>query len=122
MKTWKLAVVGSRDFNDAPFLFKKLDENIDRIEMIISGGCRGVDELSRQWAEKRGKAILIFYPRWYDEKGNFLKGAGFMRNKLIVDACDYLLALRINQSKGTTHSIELAKKAGKPSYVYDFVK
>ena len=110
----KTAVVGSRTWNNYKFLKEKLLEH--KVEFIISGGAAGADEQSRLFAKEFGLPILIFYPNW----NVYFKRAGFIRNKFIVENCDELIAFRVNLSKGTTHSIELAKQMNKKVFVYDF--
>ena len=58
----KIAVIGSRDFNDKERLFSILDKNYYKIEMIISGGAKGADELGRLYAQERGFPCMIYYP------------------------------------------------------------
>jgi ABC-type sugar transport system substrate-binding protein len=47
------------------------------------------------------------------------KAAGFIRNQDIVNACDRLIAFSHQDSRGTAHSIRLAREAGKPVIVID---
>lgn len=112
----KLAVVGSRDFDDYEFLKKIL--NYHPCTQIISGGARGADALARRYAIEHCISIKEFIPDW-DTHG---KSAGYLRNEQIVDACDELVAFCVMSSDGispgTKLSIELAEKAGKPVYKY----
>lgn len=102
----KLAVVGSRTFNDYELLKKELD-NIHKetpITLIISGGAKGADSLSERWAHENNIPTQIFKPMW--EK--FGKQAGFLRNKDIVLNSEQVLAMWDGVSKGTLHSINIA--------------
>ena len=110
----KTAVIGSRNFNNYSFLKEKLTEH--KVEFVVSGGAFGADQLSERYCKEFGLPILIFYPNW----NVYFKRAGFIRNKFIVENCDELIAFRVNLSKGTTHSIELAKQMNKKVFVYDF--
>lgn len=114
----KIAVVGSRQFKDKQFVFNKVtsifyNENHSSKPEFISGGALGVDS----WAEE---CILghtpkkIFKPEW--EK--YGKRAGFLRNELIINEADKIIAFWDGESKGTKHSIDLAIKAGKPIDIY----
>ena len=107
----KLAVVGSRDFDDYEFLKKILNHH--PCTQIISGGARGADTLARRYATEHGIPIKEFIPDW-NMHG---KSAGYLRNEQIVDACDELVAFD-GKSRGTQHSITLAEKASKPVYKY----
>jgi len=110
-----LAVVGSRKYRDRQCVFKKLDrihKNLG-IRLIISGGAQGPDSYSQEWAESRNVETCIFLPDWE----RFKKSAGFIRNADIVEACDRLLAFWDGESKGTKHSIDLARKKQRPRMI-----
>ncbi len=47
------------------------------------------------------------------------KRAGFARNQTIVDDCDEVLAWWDGKSRGTAHTIGMARKAGKPVTVHE---
>ena len=114
----KLAIIGSRDFNDydtlVDFLWRYKDsENIDS---IISGGAKGADLLGKKYAKDIGFYYVEFLPDW-DKYG---KAAGFIRNQQIVDACDEVIAFWDGKSKGTQDTINKAKKAKKPTFIVYF--
>jgi predicted Rossmann fold nucleotide-binding protein DprA/Smf involved in DNA uptake len=116
----KLAVVGSRSCKDKQIVFDFLDKNTANIKYIISGGADGPDEFSRAYCQEHGLPILIFYPEWYDKTGAFVKSAGFQRNQYIVDEADVVVAFWDGLSKGTAHSISIAKKQGKKVIIKTF--
>ncbi len=116
----KLAVVGSRSFTDRARLYKILDNNIDRIKMIISGGAKGVDSMATDWATERGIPFLVFPAKWRDKNGVFDRGAGMRRNWQIIRECNYCTALWDQKSVGTSHSIEIANTLKKPLRIYTF--
>lgn len=107
----KIAVIGSRTFNDYNLLEKEL--NIFRahlnINQIISGGAKGADSLAEKYAKNKKIETLIFKPDWK----KYGRGAGFVRNKLIIENCDYVVAFWDKKSKGTKNSLETAKKLNK---------
>ena len=80
---------------------------------FVSGGARGVDSFAESIVDSTVKKT-IFKPDW-DKYG---KSAGFIRNKLIIDEADMVLAFWDGSSKGTKHSIDLAIAAGKPLNIY----
>lgn len=104
----KLAVVGSRDFNDYELLKLKLDSIHKRkpITLIISGGAKGADKLSERWAKENNIETLIFIPDW----NKFGKKAGFLRNEDIIKNSDAVVAFWDGESRGTLSSINLAEK------------
>lgn len=114
----KIAVVGSRDFKDKEFVCQIISERFimccDYRATLVSGGARGVDSIAEEFANAHLIKTIIFKPDW-DKYG---KSAGFIRNKLIIDEADMVLAFWNGSSKGTKHSIDLAIKAGKPLNIY----
>lgn len=108
----RLAVVGSRGFNDYSFLAEILQWY--PIKQIISGAARGADALASRYASEHDIPLKEFPAEW-DRLG---KSAGFIRNKLIVEACDEVVAFWDGKSRGTKHTIDLADNSGKPVSVY----
>ena len=103
----KLAVVGSRGFDDYECLKRRLDQlqaQHGPISEIVSGGAKGADSLAERYAAENDIDTTIFHPDW-DKHG---RGAGFVRNVEIVDYCDKLFAFWDGESRGTKHSIDLA--------------
>lgn len=105
----KLAVIGSRTFNDYERLKKEIDTMIGDIEIIITGGALGADALASRYARENGISEKLYLPNWQ----LFGKSAGMLRNTSIVDNCDYLMAFWDGKSKGTKDSIDKAEKQGK---------
>lgn len=114
----KLAVVGSREFNDYELLKSKLDSIHKRksITLIVSGGAKGADSMSERWAKENNIETLIFIPDW----NKFGKKAGFLRNEDIIKNSDAVIAFWDEVSKGTKHSINLAKKYEKSCLIVKF--
>ena len=110
----KLAVIGSRTFNDYPLMEQILLDYIavhGPVSAIISGGAKGADTLAEKFAEDHSYNLkLIIYPADWFGLG---KSAGFVRNQQIVDACDSLIAFWDGKSPGTHHAIIRAAKMGK---------
>src|ERR1017187_3669809 len=117
-----VAVVGSRSLTDESLVYDFLNKKKDKIKLLCSGGAkRGADFIAHKWAKEVGFPILIFYPQWYNEDGEFVKSAGYARNYEIVAASDIIIAfLQAGGSKGTQHTIDIAKDLGKPCQVIEF--
>jgi len=111
----KIAVVGSRSFEDRQLLEEKLTTLEEPITEIISGGAPGADTLAQEWAEQHRIPVTVFQPDWK----KFGRAAGPQRNQLIISACDVCVAFWDGQSKGTKSSIDLSRKAGKKTIVID---
>jgi predicted Rossmann fold nucleotide-binding protein DprA/Smf involved in DNA uptake len=113
----KVAVVGSRNFNDYSYMHEVL-QSFDYLKFeiteIVSGGARGADSLAERYARENNLPMKVFAAEW-DKYG---KSAGYKRNKLIVDYADVVFAFWDGESKGTQHSINLAKEQGKLVNVY----
>ena len=108
----KVAIFGSRGFPDHEMV-RDYVYSLDETDTVVSGGARGVDQWVQIYAEERGLATRIFPADW----GQHGKKAGMLRNHDIVATCDRLVAFWDGKSNGTRHSIELARKAGKPALV-----
>lgn len=105
----KVAIVGSRDFPNLDAVTEYI-KTLDSDDVVVSGGAKGVDITAEIEAKRRGLRVEIFYPNW--EK--YGKSAGMIRNSLIVEHCDRLVAFQHSASRGTQNSIDKARKAGKP--------
>jgi len=104
----KVAVIGSRTFNDYEKVVSVLND-IPNITKIVSGGAKGADYLGEKYAYYNTIPKIIHLPEW-DKYG---KKAGFVRNKLIVDDADIVVAFWDGISLGTKSSIEYANKTSK---------
>lgn len=110
----KLAIVGSRTFNDYVLVRETLKDF--EIEEIVSGGAKGADRLAERYARDFGFPTKIFLPDWEGQG----KAAGFIRNKEIVDYSDGVIAFWDKKSKGTKNSIDLATQQNKLLKVIHF--
>jgi predicted Rossmann fold nucleotide-binding protein DprA/Smf involved in DNA uptake len=55
----KIAVIGSRDFNDYDFLSESL-KFLSSNDTIISGGARGADSLAERYAKENQINFVVF--------------------------------------------------------------
>lgn len=104
----KVAIVGSRGFSDlarvqqAVASLKQFDPQIT----IVSGGAKGVDKAAEDAARYLKLNTVIFPAEWHKHG----KQAGMVRNKLIVNEADHVIAFWDGKSKGTKNTIDLALK------------
>lgn len=112
----KVAVVGSRGFEDKALLFQTLDNlrdhynAFDQFDLIISGGVAGVDKLAEQYAKERHIKTKIFLPDY----AKHLRVAPIRRNAQIVEAADLIVAFWDGKSKGTGNTMKTAVKFKRP--------
>lgn len=106
------AIVGTRTFTDYNIFKQNLPDDID---IIISGGATGTDQLAERYAKEKAIPIIIHKPQW----NTYGKAAGPIRNKLIVDDADAVIAFWDYQSKGTKSSIDIANQLNKPIIIVD---
>ena len=114
----KLAIIGSRDFNDYFLLKKSILENYDitKIEYIVSGGAKGADSLGERFAREFKIKTIIHYPDW----NTYGRKAGFLRNAYIIRDATDIIAFWDGFSRETEHSLDLAEKHKKKIKVVRF--
>ena len=111
----KLMVCGSRSILDTAFIYNQIEsllteKNIKKEDLVlINGGAKGVDAIAAQWAQSNNVSIELYKPDW----AHYGRGAGIVRNKLMVEACDFCLIIWDGVSKGTKNDIELCNKTFK---------
>ena len=105
-----IAIVGSRNFyNIEKVMVKVFNKYVDEDDLVITGGAIGADTCAENEAKRRGIKVLIIPANWK----KYGKSAGYKRNILIVEKADLVIACWNSQhSKGTGHSIKLAKELG----------
>lgn len=109
----RYAVVGSRSCM-AESAIHRFVKSLDKRDTIVTGGAAGADKIAASAARAYGVGLLLHLPDWYTHG----KAAGPIRNELIVRDADALVAWWDGQSKGTAHSIALARKKGIPVTVH----
>jgi predicted Rossmann fold nucleotide-binding protein DprA/Smf involved in DNA uptake len=78
--------------------------------VVVSGGADGVDDAAATAARARGLEVVEYLPDYKMYNG---KLAPLVRNRLIVEDCDVLVAFPAPWSTGTWHAVRLAKDSGK---------
>jgi len=112
----KFAIIGSRTFTDYGLLQRILLKFNKDITEVVSGGAKGADSLGKKYAIENGLAFTEFKPDW--EK--YGKSAGYRRNVDIIENCDWVVAFWDGLSKGTAHSINIARNKRKPTIIIYF--
>ena len=114
----KIIIAGSREGFTIGEVYEAFLAAVERIGIkgvseVVSGTAKGVD--------KYGEAIALWhdipikrFPEDWDTHG---KKAGYLRSEEMAKYADALIAMSYNDSKGTQHMINLAKKHGLKVFV-----
>lgn len=128
----KLAIIGSRTFQDKNRLYFEINEfrKTNKVTEIISGGAKGADIFGENYADDFNIKKSIFKVNWKDmtppcirrtnSYGEYNSLAGINRNILIINACDIVFAFWDGKSPGTNDSIQKAKNQGKEVKIFNF--
>lgn len=107
-------VAGSRSCNDYKSVKTAIESCGWDISSIVSGAAKGVDLLGERYARENAYRIER-YPADWSKHG---RRAGFMRNEIMGNNADALVAIWDGISSGTRHMIEYAQSKGLLTYVY----
>lgn len=109
----KVIIAGSRTVKDGNLVAEAIKESKFKISTVLCGGARGADMLGKSWAE--GKNIPVDdYPANWTKYGN---AAGILRNIVMANNAEALIAIWDGKSSGTRHMIDEAKKRNLKVYV-----
>lgn len=121
----KIAIVGSRKFKNYSQLQRIADTFVGPDDWVVSGGALGADSMAQRFVKERGNTIVIIYPKWrniVDGKSIYDAGAGFKRNKRIVEEADVVLAFYQKdnfQQGGTANTATWARILEKELHEYE---
>lgn len=107
-------IAGSRDITDYDIIEDACASCPWEITRVVSGTARGVDRLGERWAKERHIPIDKYPADW----DTYKKAAGYIRNKLMADNSEALVAIWDGVSPGTKHMIDLARKANLHIYIH----
>lgn len=105
----KVIIAGSRD----NITYEDVIEAINRFQSkniteVVSGTARGVDRFGEELAQ-RNSCLVKQFPADWDTYG---KKAGYLRNTIMANYADALIAIWDGESRGTKHMIDEATKLG----------
>jgi threonine/homoserine efflux transporter RhtA len=104
----KVIIAGSRDITSMQCVNDAVAESGFDITTVVSGGAQGVDSLAIWYAV--GNSIeYVVYPALWERFGS---KAGRLRNTLMAENADALIAVWDGSSPGTKHMISEARRLG----------
>ena len=104
----RLIIAGSRSITDKRFVEEAIEASGFKPTVVFCGGARGVDSIGEDWARRNGIQVEHYLPE-YDRAG---KGSPLLRNKLMAENADALLAIWDGKSTGTMHMLRCALDKG----------
>jgi len=110
----KVGIVGSRKRKDKENVYALVD-SLDEKDIVVSGGCKGVDTWAEERAKERELRTKIYLPdlsNIIDKKD--MRDRYYFRNKRIASESEVLYAFVSSDRKGgTENTIKWAKLFGK---------
>lgn len=101
----KIAIVGSRNLTISN-LEKYLPSGVTE---IVSGGAKGIDTCAKEYARKNNLKLTEFLPE-YSKYGRI---APLVRNDMIINYADEVIAFWDEKSRGTKYVIDKCKSKNK---------
>ncbi len=101
----KLMIAGSRSivkFDISPYI-------TNDVELIITGGAKGIDFIAEDYADKHKISKLVLRPNY----NKYKKAAPLKRNESMIELADKVLVVWDGVSKGSLYTINYAQKIGK---------
>lgn len=111
----KICIIGSRTLDKAELVFPIIDKFLESYKeksiTFLIGNAKGVDPLSKKFAEARGIDIVEFIPyHLLDPTAEFNSKYFFVRTKQMINNADRVLAIWNMKSKGTEYGIKYSQK------------
>lgn len=120
MSEFRVGIIGSRSVTDYGAVLSAICEA--RLQgfipmgefIVVSGGAQGVDSFARKFSQDSGYRLIEYKPDYSTGKG---RAAPLIRNSIIAENSNVLIAIHDGKSTGTMHMINCMKKLGKPVYI-----
>jgi len=111
----KIAISGSRTIDEKRFVIDSIAKSPFgwKSNTFLVGDSSGVDEIFLEYASDRAD-IVVYEADW----NNFGNSAGPIRNRLMIDDADALIAIWDGESKGTKDTIDKALRKPIETHVY----
>lgn len=89
-------------------ILNTIDAKRATIDTIIQGGATGADALAKEWAKENKKNMEEYKAQWY----TYGKGAGHVRNALMLKEGKPDLVIAFPGGKGTENMVRQARLKG----------
>jgi hypothetical protein len=113
-----VVVAGSRGLQDERLVAAAIAASGFDITEVLSGTCRGIDQMGERYAQSHGIPVSRFPAQW-ERLG---RAAGPARSKAMIDVVasshGALIAVWDGTSPGTRYTIAYARQRGVPVYVH----
>lgn len=112
----RVVIAGCRHFENYRFLRDVCDKCLSRLVRegneirILSGCCRGADQLGERYAAERGYTVERHPADWQF----YGSSAGPRRNREMAEAADHIIVFWDGESAGSRSMIECAERLKKP--------
>ena len=110
----RVIIAGSRSINNQSIVEEAIKNSGFEITEVVSGNAKGVDICGELYAIKNNLPAMLFPANW----SKYGKSAGPIRNQLMADYADALIAIPGKDSKGTWDMIRKANAKGLKVYIY----
>ncbi len=110
----RIVIAGCRNYTDYKEAKSFIEAEIIKLKkenqfVLLSGKCKGADQLGERFAKENGWNIEEFPAEWR----KYGRAAGPKRNKTMVEKCDAIICFWDGKSKGTASLIQFAKQMKK---------
>jgi predicted Rossmann fold nucleotide-binding protein DprA/Smf involved in DNA uptake len=107
-------IAGSRNITSYALVCVAVRESGFNITQVVCGGARGVDLAGKMWAHTNNIPVVMFIPDW----AKYGRSAGLLRNRLMANNADALIAVWDGKSPGTRHMIDTAEELKLKVYIH----
>lgn len=110
----RVLICGSRTWPSSQAIFNRIAE-LPLGSIVVHGNAPGADRQAHAYALLQGLSV----EPWIAEWNKYGKRAGFLRNQAMIESKpDLVIAFQHRGSRGTQHTIDLARKYGIPVEVH----
>lgn len=114
----RVIVCGPRDWTDEELVNDVLSAELSPEDVVITGGCKGVDSIAAKWAFEACARSAVYQADWKSHG----KSAGPRRNQAMIDTgqAQEVIAFKYRgrETPGTNDMIRRAQQAGLPVQVF----